>query len=64
MTDHDREQAHIMSASTAFANVQARNTEIKSSHTLLMEAYEPSLNRVKKIDAQAPRRPMHTRKDR
>jgi hypothetical protein len=29
-----------------------------------MEVYEPTLNRVKKIDAQAPRRPMHTRKDR
>jgi hypothetical protein len=48
LTEHDREQAHIMSASATFANVQARNTEIGSSHTLFMEVYEPSLNRVKK----------------
>jgi hypothetical protein len=48
MADHDREQAHIMSASTAFADVQARNTEIRRSYTLFMEVYEPTLNRVKK----------------
>jgi vacuolar-type H+-ATPase subunit E/Vma4 len=48
MADHDREQAHIMSASTAFANVQARNTEIRRSYTLFMEVYEPTLNRIKK----------------
>jgi hypothetical protein len=64
MADHDGQQAHIMSASTAFANVQARNTEIRNSHTLFMEAYESTLNRVEKIDAQASRRPMHTRKER
>jgi hypothetical protein len=64
MAAHDRHQAHIMSASTAFANVQARNTEIGHSHTLFMEVYEPTLNRVKKIDAKAPRCPMHTRKER
>ena len=64
MADHDRQQAHIMSASTAFANVQASNTEIRNSHTLCMEVYELTLNRVKKIDAQAPRRSMHTRKER
>jgi hypothetical protein len=64
MADHDRQQANIMCASTVFANVQARNTEIRNSHTLVMEVYEATLNRVKKNDAQAPRRPMHTRKER
>jgi hypothetical protein len=46
-----------MSASTAFANVQARNTEISNSHTLFMEVYEPTLNRVKKNRRTSPSPP-------
>ena len=48
LTNHNREQAHSMSASAAFTNVQAKNTEVRSSHILFMEVYGLSLNRVKK----------------
>ena len=57
MADHDGQQAHFMSASTAFTNVQASNTEIRNSHTLCMEVYEPTLNRVKKNRRTSPSLP-------